>query len=299
MVEELVELDKPLAYILGTQPFHPLPIELLVRPPSLIPRPETEHWVSLLTGRFLASNAFSRSASTRPFRILDIGTGTGCIALGLTYGLSQAGRRAVQTLAVDRSDSALSLVRENAERCSLLPFSSSSASSSFVSLLQADVFSPAFPSAALSALNHSSPHPHSPGPRQPFDLVVSNPPYIPLSDYAQLERSVRDWEDRGALVGEVPSSSSSLAADAFPTAGADDGLVFYRRITSILDQLLSPSAFSTSAVGGESAPMVAFEVGKGQARVVEQLLVEKGLRAEVVADPWGVERAVFGYAKHR
>lgn len=101
---------------------------------------------------------------------------------------------------------------------------------------------------------------------------------------------MREWEDRGALVGELSVEGSGSDEAASSSSGADDGLVFYRRITSLLDKLLAaPSADS------KGAPVVAFEVGKGQARAVERLLVARGFKAEVIEDHAGVERAVFGF----
>ncbi|GAA5936951.1 hypothetical protein JCM10213_000150 [Rhodosporidiobolus nylandii] len=296
MVKEIVELDKPLAYVLGTQPFHPLPVELIVRPPTLIPRPETEHWIQSLQQRIATSPAFgspSSDTANEPFRVLDIGTGTGCIALSLAYGLDRLGKRPVHVLAADRANAALELATENARRCGLLhgEVAFGPTSPSHVAVLKADVFSPAFTSDVLSAL---PPSPLSPTPR--FDLVVSNPPYIPLHEYTELDRSVREWEDRGALVGELPSSSA--APPTSDDAGAaDDGLVFYRRIASLLRDLLAyPTGTEPSSKQrASSSPIVAFEVGQGQARAVQRLLEEAGYKADVLEDPWGIERAVFAY----
>ncbi|GAA6012799.1 hypothetical protein JCM10207_005364 [Rhodosporidiobolus poonsookiae] len=301
MVQEIIEQEKPLAYVLGTQPFHPLPVELLVRPPTLIPRPETEHWVSVLTSRALGSSVFAGDSplNRQPFRIVDLGTGTGCISLALTHALSETGHRPVHTIAVDRSRSALALATENAKRCDLLRSVPSSAPPpSHVSLVQADFFSPTFSSAVLNDLRSFSSSPADTATTPPrFDLVVSNPPYIPLHEYAKLDRSVREWEDRGALVGEVPALASVQPDSAVVRAGEqdnDDGLVFYRRITALLDDLLAPQ-HSVCGAGDEPAPVVAFEVGQGQARAVDRMLLNKGLKTEVVEDPWGIERAVFGH----
>ncbi|GAA5995295.1 S-adenosylmethionine-dependent methyltransferase [Rhodotorula paludigena] len=328
MVSDIVERDKPLAYVLGTQPFHPLPVDLVVRPPTLIPRPETEAWLDTLTDRLLTSSAFlspsedatpSADVGHEPFRVLDIGTGSSCLALGLTYGL-QSGQssssrhnfRPVHTLAVDRSPSALSLARENAERCGLLRESAAPHSRStcrplaHVDVRQSDLFAPDFASFARSALSTASSSSSSTStPSLGFDLVVSNPPYITLAEYVALDASVKAWEDRGALVGEAPGRGAFAGADA-----ADDGLVFYRRIVSLLDELLRPPQNRASRplgqAGASSTPAVAFEVGQGQARAVQRLLQDwSGIRrdgtarraefgeVEVIRDPWGVERAVF------
>ncbi|GAA5900889.1 hypothetical protein JCM5296_002208 [Sporobolomyces johnsonii] len=277
MVREMVEEDKPLAYVLGTQPFHPLPVDLLVRPPTLIPRPETEHWVLHLSQVILESLP-SKSSAPKPFRILDIGTGTGCIALGLAHSLLHPSApspptspfSSVHALAVDKSTSAISLASENAARCNL---------EQQVTFLETDVFADDFPSVARSGSGGGGDE-----GEQGFDLVVSNPPYITLDEYDRLDASVREWEDRGALVGERPGAAP---------AAVDDGLVFYRRIAGLLGELLVDS--SPLLDGASAAPVVAFEVGEGQARAVAALLEERGFKAEIVSDPWGVERAVFGW----
>jgi methylase of polypeptide subunit release factors len=164
--------------------------------------------------------------------------------------------------------------------------STSDAPSAAVSVQQADLFSPSFSSTVLAHLQrlHPSGPPSNALKPLKFDLVVSNPPYIPLHEYATLDRSVREWEDRGALVGETADQTLTARSKE------DDGLVFYRRIISLLEELL--------AEGGEG-PVVAFEVGKGQARDVERMLVEwrgaegEKLETDVIEDPWGIERAVF------
>lgn len=250
----LSHLAKP-SHPSGSQPFHPLPISLLVRPPTLIPRPETEHWVAHLT--FLLSGS---SYSSRPFTLLDIGTGTGCIPLALAAGLPSA-----KAVAVDREMSAVDLARENVELCKEVV-------GDRVTIVQADLFSDDF---AESVRNHT---PAAAG----FDLVVSNPPYIPVADYAGLAHSVRGWEDRGALVGERRGSAESEETEA------DDGLLFYRHITAILDDLLVEEKQTRF-------PVVAFEVGAGQAPAVEELLRAKGLRAVSEKDQWRIGRLVLGY----
>lgn len=107
-----------------------------------------------------------------------------------------------------------------------------------------------------------------------FDLVVSNPPYITKKDYESLPSSVKDWEDRGALVGE-------------DEGGVDDGLVFYERITRIAKELLREE--------GGKGPVLALEVGMGQSERVVQMVERQGMRSEVVNDQWEIERLVLGW----
>ncbi|MEW9671220.1 peptide chain release factor N(5)-glutamine methyltransferase [Ammoniphilus sp. 3BR4] len=104
---------------------------------------------------------------------------------------------------------------------------------------------------------------------QPVDILVSNPPYIPSSDVLELDVQVKDHEPMRAL------------------DGGEDGLDFYRRLCKGLPQVLRP--------GG----LVAFEVGMGQARDVEQLLLRTGViaRTEVIQDLAGIERIVIGDGK--
>lgn len=276
MVHQLVAENKPLAYILGspsplfsslsttkltrlrragTQPFHPLPVSLLVRPPTLIPRPETEHWLLHLASLFLPS---SSSPTTKPrLNILDIGTGTGCIPLSLAYSLSP--HYALQALGVDLSPAAVQLAKDNVQQCRLREC---------VHIVQGDLFQEGFVEEVWREGGGA------------FDLVVSNPPYITRRDYESLAPSVRDWEDRRALVGEQGGGG-----------GVDDGLVFYDRIVRLLPALLGEGG---RGQGGER-PVVALEVGMGQAQEVSRKVKEAGFRSEVVKDQWDIERLVLGY----
>ena len=141
---------EPLAYILGHTGFRRLEIGCDAR--ALIPRPETEGIIDLALSLVRAGTA------------LDLGTGTGCLALAL------ADEGEFSVTAVDHSAPALSLAAENV-----------AASGLAVELLQSDLF---------SAVQDRS-----------FDLIVSNPPYLTDSEYAVLDSSVRSWEPQGALVG--------------------------------------------------------------------------------------------------
>lgn len=276
----------------GTQPFHPLPQSLLVRPPTLIPRPETEHWLAHLA--HILKGSLNHTPGDQPFTILDIGTGTGCIPLVLAHSLRHSSNP-VHAIGVDQSTAAARLARENVARCGTdVP--------GRIHVLQGDLFTPDF----VGRMKQAGRASRSEGDKfQGFNLVVSNPPYIPRRDYEGLAASVKEWEDRRALVGEV-HPSPDLGADALVKATTtpaspqqsneqdDDGLIFYRKITSLLDQLLSAEAGVLDA-GGSPAPVVAFEVGQGQAGDVQALLRARGYRAEAVDDQWGIQRLVLGY----
>lgn len=149
-------LHKPIAYIIGNIPFGDLTIN--VRPPLLIPRPETESWVYALIETV-------RNFRDQPLTILDLCTGTGCIALALAHALPKA-----RVIGVDISPVAIAQAQENAERNNI----------SNVTFIESDLY------VAVERLQ--------------FDLIVTNPPYIDPALYDQLEPSVRLWEDAGALI---------------------------------------------------------------------------------------------------
>jgi release factor glutamine methyltransferase len=159
MLKQRIEEKKPLQYILGSVPFCNL--EILVRPPILIPRPETEEWVSWLINLF-------DPIKQEPLKILDLCTGTGCIALALAHAFSQS-----SVIGIDINPEAINLANDNKSHNAIKN----------VTFLYSDLY------AALNAL-------------QPFHLIVSNPPYITEKEYASLDPSVTTWEDRQALVAE-------------------------------------------------------------------------------------------------
>ncbi|KAJ7497477.1 S-adenosyl-L-methionine-dependent methyltransferase [Mycena latifolia] len=167
---------EPLQYILAEQPFGPLTIKL--RPPVLIPRPETEHWTIRLA-------ELLRPTSARPLSVLDLGTGTGCIPLLLCHLLPAA---SVRAFGVDISSDAVNLAAENAALCGFSPSSANNASRSSFQPIQSSFLDPNFPHANL-------------GIAPPFDLITSNPPYISWPEYVQLPHSVTHYEDPKALFG--------------------------------------------------------------------------------------------------
>ncbi|MDC6354282.1 MULTISPECIES: peptide chain release factor N(5)-glutamine methyltransferase [unclassified Robiginitalea] len=156
---------QPVQYITGTARF--LDMDLRVGPGALIPRPETEELVRWVLER--------HAADLREGNILDIGTGSGCIALGLAKSLSAA-----RVTALDISGEALEVARENARHLGL-----------DVRLVRADILTPEgeWPENILN------PEGEWPG----YDLIISNPPYIPRGQEGQLAVHVRDHEPREAL----------------------------------------------------------------------------------------------------
>jgi len=144
---------EPTAYLVGEREFYGRPFA--VRPGVLIPRPETELLVDL---------ARERLAGARAPRVLDVGTGSGCIAITLALELD-----APEVVAVERSAAALALARENAERLGAR-----------VRFEQGDAFAPL-------------------GGQERFDLVVSNPPYVDPAAADGLAPEVREHEPLEAL----------------------------------------------------------------------------------------------------
>jgi release factor glutamine methyltransferase len=156
---------EPLAYVLGEWGFRRLTLRTDAR--ALVPRPETEQLVE----RCLE---LLRDVATP--RVLDVGTGTGAIALALKDERAEA-----SVVALDASAAALTLARENVNATGL-----------DVELVHADL--------------------HDGLPAGPFDLVVSNPPYVRANELDALDPEVRDWEPREALVDDGQTTALAHAA---------------------------------------------------------------------------------------
>jgi release factor glutamine methyltransferase len=157
---------EPLAYVLGDWDFRRLTLKTDAR--ALVPRPETE----IVVERCLAP-----LAGVAAPRVVDVGTGSGAIALSLARELPNA-----HVTATDTSADALALARENAAANGLQ-----------VELVETDLLA---------------------GLTGPFDLVVSNPPYVGPSELAALDPEVREWEPRSALVDEGQTERLARAAPA-------------------------------------------------------------------------------------
>lgn len=148
---------EPLQYILGSCEFYGF--EFAVSPAVLVPRPETE---------LLVEKVVELAAQFVTPRVIDLGTGSGCIAVSLAKLIANA-----QLVAIDKSAAALELARTNAQRLSV----AERVEFRLADLTEVAAFSP----------------------EEQFDLVVSNPPYVLEAERAGLQPEVRDWEPAEAL----------------------------------------------------------------------------------------------------
>jgi release factor glutamine methyltransferase len=214
----------PTAYLVGTREFYLLPFE--VNSAVLIPRPDTETLVDVAM-EFLKK----RPAPA----VLDLGTGSGCVAVCLAHMA-----KAATVTAVDVSPDAVAVATKNATRNGV---------ADRVRFQVGNLFAPIEPGST-------------------FDLIVSNPPYIPPSEIETLMPEVRDHEPRIAL------------------DGGTDGLAFYRRIAAEARGWLKP--------GG----LLAVEIGATQGEAVRGLFEAAGLRAvRAVQDRAGRPRVACGTAE--
>ena len=196
-----VAKGEPVQYVLGEADFCGLTLK--VKPGVLIPRPETEELVAWVEENVNANtNLLPLTSNLSPFKLLDIGTGSGCIAVALAKKLKEA-----EVEAWDVSDDALEIARENAKRNGV------QVKTSKVDVLDINANS----NSQLSTVNFqlSTLTSHL-SPLTSYNIIVSNPPYICEEEKAEMERNVLEHEPRLALF--VPD---------------DDPLLFYRRIAEL------------------------------------------------------------------
>ena len=204
---------EPTQYITGVQEFHGL--DFTVTPDVLIPRPETEH---------LVEEALARAQGAQA--ILDVGTGSGCVAVSIKKNLPSA-----KVVGGELSRAALRVAAENASRLQ-----------SPVEFVRADLVE------AFSA--------------GCFDMVVCNPPYVPLADLPGLQRELR--------------SEPSLAL-----FGGEDGLRVCERFTSTVARILKPGGW------------LLLELGYRTRQAVEALLTGGDWHEPAVkADLAGIDRVL-------
>ena len=215
---------EPIQYITGEAEFYGLPFH--VNRDVLIPRPETEHLVE----KAIALAQDLRLDGANPvLRIVDVGTGCGAIAVALARTLPFS-----QITATDISPAALAVAKANAARIGF---------TGRMRFFEGDLLEPVA--------------------GEQFDMIVSNPPYVPESDRNTLDEEVRDYEPAQALFA------------------GQDGLQIYRR--------LIPATFDALVPGG----YVLLEIGYGQQEAVHALLEGAGLSGiEFFADLQGIPRVV-------
>lgn len=215
---------EPLQHIIGSTSFCGL--ELAVNRDVLIPRPETEllaerGWTFLNQLSTLHSSAMKDGATVNPPppAALDFGTGSGCLAIALACKCPAA-----EVYAIDISPEALALAGQNAARHGV---------AERIRFLQGDGFAAA-PEGAR------------------FDLIISNPPYIPTGEIVSLQPEVRDHDPRRALDGGV------------------DGLDYGRRLAAESPQFLKPFG------------RLMLEFGDGQAESLRQAFQEQKWIVEAI-----------------
>jgi release factor glutamine methyltransferase len=211
---------EPLQHITGSTSFcgH----EIIVNRNVLTPRPETEQ-LAELGWEFIQQS--SPPNTPRGLAVLDLGTGSGCLAIAIA-----AKCPAATIVATDVSDAALTVARENAAKNQV---------AGQIEFLSGDGF---------AALNG--------GPVSRFDLIVSNPPYIPSAEIATLDPEVRDFDP-------------TLALD-----GGADGLDFYRRLAAGAAEFLKP------------AGKLMLEFGDGQAEAIKKLFATEKWIVESVKEDY-------------
>lgn len=206
-------VHEPIQYIIGEQEFYGL--ALRVTPAVLIPRPETEHLVEAvieeLTRNGVLPTEAKPSRGTPILRILDIGTGSGAIAIALAHHLPSA-----RVTATDISHAALAIARENAAHHNV---------ADRISFFESDLLDSIGLEQDIHAARTREPH------RERYEAVVCNPPYVPEADSAALHPQVRDHEPASALFA------------------GDDGLAIYRRLIPQVNSVLAPNGLLALEIG--------------------------------------------------
>lgn len=201
-IEHRLSLHEPLQYILGESRFYGM--DLHVTPDTLIPRPETEELVDLIV---------EQNGKRVDLSVLDIGTGSGAIAIALSRNLPFS-----RVSALDISEAALKVAQENAKNLHAR-----------IDFIHADIFR------------------YEPAPES-LDIIVSNPPYIAEEERCAMERNVLEYEPAGALF--VPDAQPlifySRIAETARTGLKQGGLLYFEinpRFADSLEALLDKEGF--------------------------------------------------------
>ena len=219
IIERLRHFE-PIQYIFGHTLWNGL--DLLVTPDTLIPRPETAELVEQIVHSFQAVKD-----AKEPLKLLDIGTGTGCIAIALKHAFPNW-----EITAVDVSEKVLDVAHQNANK-----------NNAQIDFVKCDILS--------DEISHLG----------PFDIIVSNPPYICEKEKDEMRANVLDYEPSTALF--VPDS---------------DPLLFYRRIASM-----------------DLCKHLFFEINEHYAAEMHELLKQNGfVDIQLTNDIYGKPRIIQG-----
>ena len=230
---------EPLQHITGSTSF--CGFEIAVTGQALMPRPETE-LLAELGWKFL------QTFNLQPSTALDFGTGTGCIAIALAAKCPNA-----KIVALDISTDALALAKANAARNQVAEQIEFLPGDGFAAL-QSEGRVPRVPDPTGEIKNGDSWN--SSLRKLEFDLLISNPPYIPSAEIATLDPEVRDFDPRLALDG-----------------GAD-GLDFYRKLATEAEPFLKPDG------------KIMLEFGDGQADAIKKIFENEKWIVEAVKEDY-------------
>jgi len=212
-----LENYEPLQYIIGHTEFYGLYFR--VNKDVLIPRPETEELVDLI---------IKENSGTKKTKILDIGTGSGCIAITLAKNLHNS-----TVFALDVSDDVLRAAEINAFNNSVQ-----------ITFIQGDIL------INIDELREEK-----------FDIIVSNPPYVRISEMQQMDLNVLDWEPELALFVDD-----------------NDPLVFYKAIAEFSKEHLNKTG------------KLYFEINEAFGKEIEQLLSKNFENIQILKDLNGKDR---------
>ena len=218
-VQEL-QKQKPIQYLLGKTEFFGL--EFFVNQHTLIPRPETEELVDWI---------IKENLSKKSLQILDIGTGSGCIAISLDKNLK------AETFAFDISEEALTMAQKNADH-----------NQAFVHLIEFDILNDIWEG-------------------DPFDIIVSNPPYVRELEKQEIKPNVLEYEPHLALF--VPD---------------ENPLLFYEKIADFAKEHLSENG------------QLFFEINQYLGKETSEMLRNKGFKNVILKkDIYGNDRMILAY----
>ena len=223
VIQERVTTHKPIQQIIGMAYFYGH--KFFVNEHTLIPRPETE---------ILVENILNIINDIENPKVLDIGTGSGCIPITLMLKNSK-----ISVASVDISNEAIEMAKKNALFHNVL---------SNLNIFKSDLFE---------------------NVREKYNVIVSNPPYIPIKDKEKLQIEVRDFDPDTALFTQD-----------------DLGIEFYEKIINQAAGYLIPNGF------------IAFELGINQSVIVSELLKTNNFRVlDIIKDLNNIDRVIIAQIK--